>query len=281
MQIRLDGKVNGTRIPQPFLKWAGGKRNLINEILGKLPEKFNNYHEPFIGGGAVFFAVGNKANHSTISDSNLELIMTFKVIQKNPKALIEKLKIHASKHSEKYFSEIRGQEPADPIDIASRMIYLNKTCYNGLYRTNKNGKFNVPFGKNNSPNIVQEENILSCHEFLKDTKILFGDFETINPQKGDFVYLDPPYHPTGEMSFTKYTKENFTERDQLRLRDFIARLTKNGVFVMLSNSNTKFINDLYGDKKFKKDIVLSPRFINCKPNERNEVEELLITNYQL
>jgi len=266
--------------PQPFLKWAGGKRSLLPEILPRLPGQFNTYFEPFLGGGAVFFALSEKIDQAILSDENLELILTYRVIQKEPEVLISKLRVHAEHHSKEYFYEVRKQELQDPIDIAARLIYLNKTCYNGLYRVNKSGSFNTPFGDYTNPNITQEENILACHIALQKTTILLSDFESIpRPQKGDLVYFDPPYHQLEETSFVDYTKNTFTERDQIRLRDFAIELTKKGVFVMLSNSRTNFIEEIYKEKYFTKHIVLAPRFINSDPKNREKVEEFLITNY--
>lgn len=274
--------VNG-KTAEPFVKWVGGKRSLLKEILSRLPNKIDTYYEPFVGGGAVYFAIANQVKNAVLSDNNFELMITYKVIQKEPQKLIELLKTHYSKHiknPKEYYYKIRDQETDDPIEIAGRFIYLNKTCYNGLYRVNKSGKFNVPFGRNDKPNIISEQNIMACHKALKKATLILGDFEMATPKSGDFVYIDPPYHPTSEVSFTGYTKENFTERDQARLKDFAVSLTKAGVNVMLSNSNTKFIRELYNGRKFNHSVVLSPRFVNCKPSERGAVEELLIINYQ-
>ncbi len=270
-----------TKKPEPFVKWVGGKRNLLQDILQLIPKDFGTYYEPFIGGGALFFSLYDRIKKAVLSDNNIELVLAYKVIQKDPEKLIERLKEHAEKNSEKYFYEIRNQQLEDSIEIAARFIYLNKTCYNGLYRVNKKGQFNVPVGSNDNPNIVQEENMWACHKALKNATITFSDFELITPQRGDFVYFDPPYHPTSELSFTKYTKESFSEKDQERLRDFIVRLTRKKVNIMLSNSKTKFIEELYSGKSFFKMVVSAPRYVNCKPDGRGDVEELLITNYTI
>jgi len=264
---------------QPFVKWAGGKRNLLDKICTYLPTDFNCYYEPFVGGGAVFFSFEHIIQKAKISDNNLALTITYQIIKDEPVSLVKKLKEHASEHSEEYYYSIRSKEPKNPIEIAARFLYLNKTCYNGLYRVNKSGEFNVPIGDYKNPNIIQEENIYACHEVLKKAKIACHDFKKIEPTKGDFVYFDPPYHPTDEISFTKYTKENFTEVDQVRLAEFIKELNKIGVYIMLSNSKTHFIEDLYPRKYFRHHIVYAPRFVNCKAEKRGEVEELLITNY--
>jgi DNA adenine methylase len=265
---------------KPFVKWAGGKRNLLYEILPRFPKEFKQYYEPFIGGGAVFFAVYDRLQHAFISDTNLELIITYTVIQNNPDVLIEKLKFHASHHSKDYYYAIRAQDaPDDPIELAARFLYLNKTCYNGLYRVNKAGKFNTPMGSYKNPNIVQEENIWLCHEALQNVSIRVGEFDSIQPQKGDFVYFDPPYHPTSDISFTEYTRSNFTEQDQLRLRDFAVKLHRRGVYVIISNSKTNFIENAYKLNGFHILTVQAPRYVNCKPNDRGAIAEVLITNF--
>lgn len=266
--------------PVPFIKWVGGKRCLIKELLSHTPEKFGTYYEPFVGGGALFFALHEKIRDAQISDRNLDLMVTYRAIQKEPEKLITLLKKHKESHSKEYYYKIRKQhEIKKPLDIAARLIYLNRTCYNGLFRVNKAGEFNVPMGSYKNPSIVNESNIFACHEFLKNTKIECRSFETLKPKSGDFVYCDPPYHPTDEISFTSYTKLDFTEKDQVNLRDFAMNLTKKGVNVMLSNSNTHFIQDLYKSSVFNIYIVKAPRFVNCKKDKRNPVEEVIITNY--
>ncbi|UZE92214.1 MAG: Dam family site-specific DNA-(adenine-N6)-methyltransferase [Methanosarcinales archaeon] len=280
MRRKFEAKIKEVK-SMPFVKWVGGKRNLLDYILPNFPNEYNHYYESFIGGGAVFFSIPNKPENTTISDNNFELIIAYKVIQKEPQPLIKLLKTHQKNHSKDYYNKIRSQEPSDQVEMAARLIYLNKTCYNGLYRVNKQGKFNVPMGSYKNPNIMQEDNILACHEALKNTKLLYKDFDEIEPKKNDFIYCDPPYHPTSENSFTSYTKQNFTETDHVRLRDYLMKLVKNGVYIMLSNSNTKFIRDLYNSDKFHKEIVYAPRLVSCKPDSREHVEELLITNYPI
>ena len=264
---------------QPFVKWVGGKRSLLSKLHELLPEKFNNYYEPFVGGGALFFSLVDKINQATLVDKNLELVLAYKVIKKEPQKLIELLREHSEHHSKDYYYKLRKTKLTDPVHIAARFLYLNKTCFNGLYRVNQKGGFNVPMGQYANPNIIQEDNILVCHQALQKVEIKYGEFENISPQKGDFIYFDPPYHPTSEVSFTEYTKDNFTERDQVRLRDFILSLHKKGVFIMLSNSKTKLIEDIYRAKYFKHHLVYAPRFVNCKPSDRGKVGELIITNY--
>jgi DNA adenine methylase len=265
---------------QPFVKWVGGKRSLLPEILSAIPPNFHKYYEPFVGGGAVFFGLYKSLREgAALSDTNLELILTYSVIQQSPDELIKLLKQHSAKHSNEYYYQIRKQEPKDPIKIAARFLYLNKTCFNGLYRVNSAGKFNSPIGNYKNPNIVQEDNIRACHEALQNVEIIYDDFSKIAPSKGDFVYFDPPYHPTVVTSFIQYTEVGFSEKNQIDLRDFIVQLHKRGVFIMLSNSNTDFIQSIYKATFFNKRKVKAPRFVNCKPQERDKVTELLITNY--
>lgn len=269
-------------IATPFVKWVGGKRSLMDTLLLKMPETFGDYYEPFVGGGALFFELAGRKRltKAHLSDTNLDLVFAYSVIKKDPTALIEALKVHANKHSDEYYYKVRAKTSlTEPVDIAARFIYMNKTGYNGLYRVNSKGEFNVPVGRYKNPGIVQEENIWACHKVLKTADIQYHEFDTITPKRGDFVYFDPPYHPKDETSFTKYSKLDFTEQDQVRLRDFAVKLHKNGVKVMLSNSDTLFIKDLYKGSMFNIAIVQAPRFVNCKPNKRNPVNEVLITNY--
>src|ERR1700722_2990428 len=197
----------------PFLKWVGGKRGIINELKNRLPKKFGSYYEPFIGGGALFFET--KPKKAFLSDANLDLMLTYAVIKNNPDELIEKLKKHQKYHCEEYYYWQRKKHSLeDSIEIAARMIYLNKTCFNGLWRVNKKGEFNVPMGSYTNPGILQEENIRACQAALQNATIEYKDYHRINPKAGDFCYFDPPYHPRNETSFTAYAKNDFSEKDQ-------------------------------------------------------------------
>jgi len=289
-QLALNGEiinkdVNGKN-PCPFVKWAGGKRFLLEELKKNLPEELRSkdlysgdYYEPFVGGGALFFGIHKQLKKAYLSDINRDLIFTYKAIQENPDELIELLKIHSRQNNKKYYLSIRELDPKIPVEIAARFIYLNKTCYNGLYRVNRQGKFNVPYGTYVNPNIVDEKNILACHEALKRAKVEYKDFKSIKPKKGDFVYFDPPYHPTVD-NFTEYTKLSFTEKDQDDLKEFAKTLYKRGVKVMLSNSDSDYIHSIYRKNKFFRiQIVRAPRFVNCKADGRNLVQEVLITSY--
>ena len=266
--------------PAPFVKWVGGKRSIIDQLVGHLPANLGNYYEPFVGGGALFFETYARLTAAFLSDSNPDLVLTFKAVQRDPEVLIAKLETHAEKDSPQHYYKVRGQHTLqEPVDIAARFIYLNKTCFNGLYRVNKKGEFNVPRGTYSNPGIVQRENILACSHALQKATIEYREFDTISPQAGDFVYCDPPYHPSDTNSFTKYTRLDFSEKDQERLRDLALQLHKRGVKVMLSNSDTGFIRGLYGSAIWQVNVVQAPRLVNCKAAGRGAVNELLITNY--
>ena len=260
----------------PFLKWAGGKRALVPNIIKELPPEFGTYYEPFVGGGAVFFALESKIQKTAyLSDMNQELIVTYQTLKEKPKQVIKELEKHESKHNREYYHRIREDTSHDPVTRAARCIYLNKTCYNGLYRVNSKNRFNVPMGSYRNPKICDKENLLAVSKVLKlkKTKLRFHSFEKIKPKKGDLVYCDPPYDET----FTHYTGSGFSEKDQSALRDACKRWRKAGVFVIVSNSDTPLIRELYQD--FHLISVQAPRFINCKGNERTKVSELLILGY--
>lgn len=276
-------KPNG--VAQPFVKWAGGKRSLLYSLKAHLPAEFNDYHEIFVGGGALFFAINERITRAYLSDNNLDLVVTYQEIKKDPTHLIARLKKYAAGHSYEQFQRIRDEAPQEAVEMAARFIYLNKTCFNGLWRVNKSGKFNVPMGKYKNPKIVDEENLMACHRALQKAKITCRDYREIEPrpQRGDFCYIDSPYHPTTADSFTAYTKENFTEKNQSELMSFAVELHKAGVLLMLSNSKTEYIKNLYSkkglNKVFRLYTVRAPRMVNCKPNARGAVDEYLIKNY--
>ncbi|MFP3018093.1 MAG: DNA adenine methylase [Candidatus Tisiphia sp.] len=262
---------------KPFVKWVGGKRSLIKELSTRTPQTYKRYYEPFVGGGALLFAL--TPSSATISDINLDLVITYAVIKNNPQELIKLLTKHKVNHCEEYYYKIRKQFINDnDVEVAGRFIYLNKTCYNGLYRSNNKGEFNVPMGKYKNPAIVDETNIIACSKLLQNVDIKHQDFSEISPNKGDFVYIDPPYHPINNKSFTKYTKLDFTEIDQIKLYQKCKELNDKGVYFMLSNSNIQFIKHMYKD--FYIEIIEVPRTINCKANERKNAEEVLIRNYE-
>lgn len=263
------------QITKPFVKWAGGKRSIMDELTQRMPDKFNEYYEPFVGGGAVFFT--NNFSNANLSDMNSDLITTYNTVRDRPSELISVLKDHEMNNSKEYFYDVRSRHHlADMIEISARFIYLNKTCFNGLYRVNKSDKFNVPFGNYKKPNIVQEDNIRSCSIALQDAIIHQYGYDHILARSGDFVYFDPPYYPINETYFTTYTKHGFSQDDHIKLHDFALKLCDNGVKVMLSNSNTNFIRKLYNESDFNINIILAPRYISCN-GDRKPVEELIIT----
>jgi len=266
----------------PIVKWAGGKRQLIADLKNNLPKKFNRYFEPFIGGGALFFNI--QPENAYISDINPELINLYQVIKNDVYELIDDLKQH--KNSEEYFYEIRNidrngkYKKWSDVQKASRFIYMNRTCFNGLYRVNSKGEFNVPYGKYSNPRILDEINLLNCSQLFQNTEIRHSDFSEIlnHVQKGDFVYFDPPYAPLNETSsFTSYTKDGFGEDMQVKLKELCDELDNMGVYFMLSNSDTKGINKLYKDYEIKK--VFASRAINSVASKRGKITEILVRNY--
>ncbi|RAI13225.1 MAG: modification methylase [Candidatus Melainabacteria bacterium] len=266
----------------PIVKWVGGKRQLMFELLENIPKSYNRYFEPFIGGGALFFEL--KPNNAYISDMNEELINLYQVVRDNVEELIKDLQKHDI--SKEYFMQIRNIDRTkkyqnwSDVKKASRFIYLNRTCFNGMYRVNSKGEFNVPFGNYKNPRIIDENNLINCSNLLQKTEIKNADFSKILNyiQKGDFVYFDPPYVPLNETSsFTSYTKDGFDIDMQFKLRDICDELDSMGVKFMLSNSDTKLVNELYANYEIKK--VFASRQINANPNGRGKITEVLVKNY--
>lgn len=290
-QIQIVPKVEEKEKLQlhPIVKWAGGKTQLLNKINELLPKEFNNYFEPFVGGGAVLFNLQPKSFY--INDTNTELMAVYNCF-KNDALFLElkkKLHQHEENHSEEYYYEVRKEDQnelfeAFPlVDRAARMIYLNKACFNGLYRVNAKGFFNVPSGKKKAVKCFDEDNFNSIREYFKNNKstILNEDFASAvkTAKKGDFVYFDPPYDTREEKdSFTSYDKNAFGKEEQVRLANCFKKLSEKGVYVMLSNHNTKFINELY--KGFNIHVVPAKRMINSNAKGRGNVEEVIITNYE-
>lgn len=275
--------------PKPFVKWVGGKRQLLKQFkeLGLYPpDGFDpiksTYHEPFVGGGAVFLDLMPKK--AVLSDLNSELITTYKVIRDDVNKLIKLLKTY--KYNKDFYLKIRSKNPKklSDIKVAARFIYLNRTCFNGLYRVNSKGEFNVPFGKYRNPLICDEENLRKISKALKKIKLYNEDYKNVlkRAKKGDFIYFDPPYYPVNRTSnFTGYTSKGFFEKEQEELRDTFVKLHKRGCFVMLSNSDTPFINKLYSnlDKKIKVNKVLAGRNVNADASKRGKIKEVLVINY--
>ncbi len=269
-------------VPRPFIKWVGGKRQLIPQLSQYFPDKFNSYIEPFVGGGAIFFYL--LPQKSVLMDNNPELINTYQVIKYKVEELIESLRQH--KNNKDYFYEIRSWDrdlsrfrTLDKVEHASRTIFLNKTCYNGLFRVNKKNQFNTPFGRYKNPAICDELNLRAVSIALTDAKIQLADFsESIkNAKSGDFVYMDCPYHPVSDTAnFTSYTMDDFGIGEQKRLHRVYSELDRKGCTVLLSNSYTPFILDLYKD--YTINIVQANRAVNCDPSKRGKVREVLISN---
>jgi DNA adenine methylase len=266
--------------PKPFVKWVGGKRQLLASIEKHLKlEPGAAYHEPFIGGGAVFFHLQPK--RATITDSNERLIRTYKGIKKNVEGVITRLRAYAAKHEKRFYLSMRARDidaTDDDVEIAAWFVYLNRTGYNGLYRVNSNNGFNVPFGDYKNPTICDAENLRACSRALKGARIEKRDFGAVlgRAKPGDFVYLDPPYIPlTATSRFTDYTSEGFSDAEQVRLRDIALELKRSGVTVLLSNSSAPRVYDLY-EKHFECVEVDARRSVNCKPNGRGRIPELLI-----
>ena len=274
--------------PKPFVKWVGGKRQLLKQFrdLELYPPEFfdpieNTYYEPFVGGGAVFFDL--LPEHAELSDLNRELVIAYNVIKNNIDELIELLRQH--RYNKEYYLDIRAKniDELQDIEIASRFIFLNKTGFNGLYRVNRKGQFNVPFGRYNNPVICDEENLRRVSKALQNVTIKHQDYSSVlkSAKKGDFIYFDPPYYPLSQTSsFTAYTSEKFLEREQIELRNAFIALHKRGCYVMLSNSDTPFINDLYANiDGVTIHKIIAGRAINSKGSRRGKITEVLVTNY--
>ena len=274
-----------TKIQVPtFIKWAGGKNQLLGQF-GKLyPRNFERYFEPFLGGGAVFFYIRKFYNtkNTFLSDINQELVNCYQTVQSNPTAVIELLKVHKSKHSSEYYYAVRRQDPnkLTQIEAAARFIYLNKTCFNGLYRVNSKGQFNVPIGSYKSPSILDERTIREASRLLQGISIVAEHFENIlaKADKGDFIYLDPPYLPLSKTSScTSYTQDSFLEKDQKKLSEIFKSLDKKGCMLMLSNSDHPLIRSLY--QGYRIETVKAGRTICCDPAKRGKITELVVLNY--
>ncbi|WP_165859218.1 MULTISPECIES: DNA adenine methylase [Desulfofundulus] len=265
--------------PRPPVKWAGGKSQLIPQFEPLFPKReYSLYVEPFVGGGAVFFHL--LPPRAVLIDSNDELINFYLVVRDDLEALLQDLRRH--ENTAEYYYRIRALDPGQltPVERASRFLYLNKTGYNGLWRVNSRGQHNVPFGRYKNPKIVDEPNLRLVSVALKRAEIICGDFSRILDctAPGAFVYLDPPYHPLSETAnFTSYTPDAFGEDDQRRLAEVFRELDRRGCLVMLSNSDTPFIRELY--KNYDIQVVYAKRAINCRADKRGPIAELVIRNY--
>jgi len=263
---------------KPFLKWAGGKTQLLSELHKYNPKNYNKYIEPFIGGGALFFSLN--PNESIIADSNEELVITYRQVKENIDSVIEHLQTF--EHNEEFYYNIRSLDPTvlDNSNRAARLIYLNKTCFNGLYRVNKKGQFNVPYGKGNG-NFLNDAVLRNASEFLEDTTIINGDYLSVLNEfatEGDFIFLDPPYYPVGKYSdFQRYTKEFFYHEDHVQLKKEFDRLVSIGCKVVLTNSDHEVILDLYSD--YKIDIIETRRMISSNSKTRKGKDIIVVGGY--
>jgi len=261
------------RSARPFLKWVGGKRSILPELVKRVPQSLGTYHEPFIGGGALFFSV--QPERAVISDLNPHLVAAFTAVRDDVEAVIRSLAIHASRHTRVYYERARERllRERDSTKVAALFIYLNKTCYNGLYRVNRSGMFNVPIGSYAAPAIVDEPNLLAASAALQGVEIARGDFSTVTPRRRDFYYLDPPYHET----YSGYDGSGFGDADHVRLAQFCREVDRVGAYFMLSNSDTAFVRHLYTGFHIEK--VMASRSVSCKAHQRGRENELLIRNY--
>jgi DNA adenine methylase len=275
-----------TPVPPLFLKWAGGKLQLIEQFENLFPSDFRNYYEPFIGSGAVFFYLKSKSkpNKVILSDTNEELINCFAVVRDKPSELIEIILNHRKRHSKQYYYEVRDLESdrLDSVSRAARMIYLNKTCFNGLYRVNSKGEFNVPFGDYKNPSIFDRNTLYRASQMLQDADLRVMTFDKVLDFAGkdDFVYFDPPYIPLSKTSsFTRYSKGEFSIKEQNQLSEVFRALDSMGCLVMLSNSDHSLTRELYRDYDKNIVVVRAKRKINSVGSKRGAINEIVVTNY--
>lgn len=268
---------------RPFLKWPGGKRQLLPYLLPILRSAAGGtYHEPFLGAGSVFFALQGEGlfPNACLSDVNQELIDTYEAIRDSVEDVIVRLRKHRALNSETYFYRVRDERPRCPHTIAARMIYLNKTCYNGLYRVNKSGQFNAPWGSYKNPNICDQPNLRAVSRVLSTTDLRVASFETVldYATSDDVVYFDPPYVPVSSTaSFTAYSPGGFGPDDQRRLADVVQKLDRRSVRIVLSNSDSRAVRRLYAGLKIQR--VLASRVINTRSDQRGPVPEIIVRNF--
>ena len=266
--------------PAPFLKWAGGKGQLLSEILPRLPMQIDTYSEPFVGGGAVFFALATEGRfkEAFLADRNPALVEAYRVVKSRVEELIDVLRAHADRAaSEEYYYEVRGNEPNDPVERVARLIFLNKTCFNGLYRVNRKGRFNVPFGRYKNPRVLNEVRLRAASSALKRATIVVSDFEhtVAGADRGDAVYFDPPYVPlSSSSSFTSYLADPFGKEEHERLARVYGHLCRRGVPAVLSNSDCELTRKLY--ERFDVRTVSATRAINSVAGKRGAINEILV-----
>lgn len=265
--------------PKPFLKWAGGKGQLIPQYEPYFPETFDTYYEPFLGGGAIFFHL--LPRRAVLTDINPELVNVYQCVRDQVRGVIHRLEHHQQHHSQDYYYWVRSHLGSTPLERAARLIYLNRTCFNGLYRENSKGQFNVPMGRYKNPKICHPELLYAVSDALRQTEIAVRPFDALLDTaitSRDFVYLDPPYYPISATSrFTSYNRFAFSKADQIRLKEVFATLAHRGVRVMLSNSDCPFIRELY--QEFNIHTITAIRAINSNAQKRGKITEVLVTSY--
>ncbi|NJK62980.1 MAG: DNA adenine methylase [Synechococcaceae cyanobacterium SM2_3_1] len=265
------------QVARPFLKWAGGKGRLLDQYAAYFPRQYRTYFEPFLGGGAVFFHL--RPQQAVLTDINPHLVNIYRCVRDQVEFLIPLLQDHQAQHGPDYYYRIRALQPEDPVHQAARLLYLNKTCFNGLYRENASGQFNVPIGRYRNPRICDPTLLRAASQALQGSDLQVQPFEAIleAATPADFVYFDPPYHPlSATSSFTAYNRHSFGEADQIRLQDVFATLAARGVPVMLSNSDCQWIRTLYQD--FPVHTITAARAINSKAQRRGKITEVLVTS---
>lgn len=282
---------------RPFVKWAGGKAQMLDELVTRSPSiedgPIASYFEPFLGGAALFFALLDDPDRiprrSVLNDLNSELMVTFSTVRDDLDRLVDRLDTLQKKYLTSdddaradFYYQVRKKQPRAPIEVSARLIFLNKTCYNGLYRVNRQGRFNVPHGRYKNPRILDRQVLLAASRALQGAELLCVDFEEAceSSREGDFAYFDPPFYPLTETSkFTSYTEADFGRQDQLRLKWCIDRLTDRGVHVMVSNSSHDFVRGMYEGSCYRVEELAARRMINSRGDRRVGSSELLITNY--
>jgi DNA adenine methylase len=259
---------------KPFLKWVGGKRSILDELQNRLPPQYQTYREPFIGGGALFFSV--QPTKASLSDINFHLILTYKAVRDDVDNLIAELKIHQDRHNKEYFMKARTKiaREKNTTKIAALFIYLNKTCFNGLYRVNRSGEFNVPMGDYKDAVLYEEEVLRNDSTVLKGIDIEQRHFSQVSIAREDFFYLDPPYHKT----YAGYSGGGFGDEEHKRLAELCREIHQAKAYFMLSNSDTPFVRNLY--KGFVVEQVSASRSVSCKAHQRGREDELIIRNYK-
>lgn len=280
LSLSIPPRPFGSAQAKPFLKWAGGKSRLIAQYQPFLPQSFDTYYEPFLGGGALFFHL--RPQRAVLSDINPELVNVYTCVRDRVDDLIKHLEDHAANHSHGYYYQMRSSDPDASIERAARLLYLNKTCFNGLYRVNAKGQFNVPMGRYSNPRICDPDLLSAASKALQSATIVQRSFDQILDNAltaQDFIYFDPPYQPLSLTSnFTGYSRDAFTAENQLQLRDIFSQLAQQKVQVMLSNSDCPFIRELYQSFAIHTHTIQAARAINANATKRGKINEVLITS---